>query len=95
MKTAVADTSIERYKALVAEGVVTRCQAAILHKLEEGTEYTRAEISEMTKLPINSVCGRVHELIHEVKRLEEGSKRACKVTGNTAHTVRLVGAANT
>lgn len=91
MKTAVADTSIERYKAMVAEGEVTRVQAAILCKMEEGKEYTRAELSERSHLPINTVCGRVNELVKD-DRLEESGVRKCSVTGYTAKTVRLAGA---
>lgn len=84
----VADTSIERYKELVAEGAVNRQQALILCKMQPGASYTRSELSDITKLQINAVCGRVFELVRDM-RLEEGTPRKCKVTGNTAKTVRL------
>lgn len=89
MKKNVADTSIEIYKRLTAEGKVSHMQARILSKMEEGKDYTRNELVCMTLLPINAVTGRVNELVHELSLLEEGEKRKCSVTGNKVGTVRL------
>lgn len=90
MKKNVADTSIEIYKRLIAEGHVSHMQARILSKMEEGKEYTRNELVCITLLPINAITGRVNELVEKLKLLEKGPKRACTITGNEVNTVRLV-----
>lgn len=90
MKTNVQETSVAIYKRLIAEGEVSRQQAAILCRMVPGEDYTRAELSELSKLPINAICGRVFELVNESHLLEDGENRACTITGNTAKTVRLV-----
>jgi hypothetical protein len=88
MKTATAETSIRRYHALLADGEVTRIQAQILSVMETGKAYTRAELSQATGLMINTVTGRVYELVQD-GRIEESPARHCGITGYTAKTVRL------
>lgn len=88
MKTAMAKTSVDRYHELMVDGEVSRLQALILSMMDEGRDYTRAELSELTHLAINTVCGRVNELIKDM-RLEECSARKCSITGFTAKVVCL------
>jgi hypothetical protein len=94
----VAETSIDRYHALMAEGAVSRTQALILSMMDPAKDYTRAELSDLTKLMINCVTGRVDELIKEghLEEIEyelDGEKRKysrkCGITGFKAKVVRL------
>jgi hypothetical protein len=87
-------TSINRYHALMSEGDVSRHQALILSMMKNGRDYTRMELSALTRLPINAITGRVFELVKD-DRLEEPQEgaikvtRKCTVTGHTAKVVRL------
>lgn len=86
----VAETSRVRYEELLKSGELSRQQAELLAYMRPGIDYTRAELSHLTDMPINCVTGRVNELLDSGKLSEEaGEKRTCKVTGYTAKVVRL------
>lgn len=93
MKTAVAQSSVDRYHQLMAEGGVSRQKALILSMLEPGRAYTRNEIADMTKLKLHAVTGRINALVSE-GRLDEDEyeRRACSITGSSVKVVRLAGA---
>ena len=85
----VADTSIDAYRAHTARDLSEgqrRVMAAI--RVTCGLDFTRAEISESTGMPLQSVCPRVNELI-AAKVLEHGPRRLCSITSNPANPVRL------
>lgn len=84
----VAFTSRLAYDELKDSGNLGKQKRAVLAAVRPGLFYTRSELSELTGLPINCICGRVRELLDE-GRLEEGKARQCSVTGHTAKTVRL------
>ncbi|HEV2612518.1 MAG TPA: hypothetical protein VGU61_19810 [Noviherbaspirillum sp.] len=86
---AVAETSIERYRQLAADGELGPQQQKVLAAMKPGVQYTRAELSKLTGFAINVITGRVNELIHDEKRLEECDIKKCPVTGYKAKTVML------
>lgn len=62
-----SDTSIESYRATVAEGLGAK-QRAVFDAIREcvsktGQGPTRREIAIATGIPLQGVCGRVRELI--------------------------------
>ena len=80
----VRDTSLEAFKRLD----LTAGQRRVLNWLAEqpaGATFTRQEIADQSRIPIQSVCGRVHELLHDFQDppLEELPAR------DGAHPVRL------
>lgn len=85
---AVTATSYRSYRELLDTGKVRGQQFKILNAMREGRAYTRRELTALTGLEINAVCGRVNELLqsgalvkaHEVKD---------PVTHQTVETVAL------
>ena len=89
MKTAVADTSIDAYRAHTVRDLSEgqRLVMAVV-RFTRGVDFTRAEISATSGMPLQSVCGRVNELV-TAGRLEHGPRRLCSITSNPANPVRL------
>lgn len=88
----VRDTSKRAYKTLEWSGELTKQQAQILKALVESgaSDMTRQELARASGVPINAVCGRVHELMNgPFAVLEEAPARACLVTKQTANPVRI------
>lgn len=93
MKTNMAQSSIDRYHQLMAEGGVSRQKALILSMLTPGKDYTRNEIQDLTKLTLHAVTGRVNALVSEGRLNEdEFERRRCNITGSSVKVVRLAGA---
>lgn len=86
MRTAVADTSLMAYHAM-APRELSASQSRVMDVVQAGKSYSRAEIAKATGMPLQSVCGRVNELI-AAKRLEHGPQRQCSVTNKTINPVR-------
>jgi len=93
-----AHTSQMAYQQLLATNALSPARQAIVRTLEEMDKrpMTRAEIAKYSYMsgreyPINSVCGRVKELIEMGVLLEDGTTKKCSVTHNTAKLVRLAG----
>jgi hypothetical protein len=63
MRTQVAETSLVAYHSLQAEKKLSAKQALIMGFLSSGTAMTRQELVNVTGEPINSVTGRVNELL--------------------------------
>jgi hypothetical protein len=92
MHTQVRDTSILTYDQLKAADELTPLQRQIVESLRlagEGVDFSRKEISRRTGLEINTVAGRVNELV-SLGVLVEGRCRQCTVTHRYIHPVRLV-----
>ena len=63
-------------------------QRRVMDVIRPGLDFTRAEIAHAAGVPLQSVCGRVNELV-TAGRLENGPRRICSRTGNPANPVRL------
>ena len=88
MTTNVRDTSLAAYDALD----LTQGQTKIMRFLSENTyrcDWTRGEIAKYGGFPIQSVCGRVNELLAQGRLTEQERVRPCRVTGNSAHPVSI------
>lgn len=86
MRTAVAETSLMAYHAMAPRDL-SASQARVMAAVHPGQSYSRAEIAQATGMPLQSVCGRVNELI-AAKRLEHGPQRQCSITKKTINPVR-------
>jgi predicted methyltransferase len=58
----VRDTSIQCYNELISEGLLSSRQVQVYQALLYNKGSTDKQISEICKLPINSITGRRHEL---------------------------------
>jgi hypothetical protein len=77
------DTSLKAYREEALPKMV-HSHAAVLGALERLGEATNSEIARDLEWSINRVTGRTNELVKSGKVVDAG-KRACKVTGRTAH----------
>jgi hypothetical protein len=85
-KTNVRDTSLDAYHGID----LTRGQAKVVAFLlsHPARDFTRGELSHLSAIPINAICGRVNELI-AAGTIEERVRRACAFSGKQCHPVRL------
>jgi hypothetical protein len=86
MKTNVSETSISAYYQHQQEGKVGAQANAIFGKMQVGKDYSRRELSKITNIELNSICGRVAELL-AVGLIKESQKRKCSQTGKTISPV--------
>lgn len=85
----VASTSIDNYREHRDSGKLGEQQRKIMIFFHlKGGEHTRSEIAQQTGMRLSSVCGRVNELV-ELGYLEDTERRSCRVTGKSAHPVRV------
>jgi len=87
--TGVSDTSLEAYCSIKGNGVqlnqVGRVYNCIYCSIKPDG-LTRSEISKMTDISLNAVCGRVNELMKK-GFIVQNVRRKCKVTGYNAYTL--------
>lgn len=88
MRTQIASTSIDAYRSLGPK--LGHQQAIIVAYISRNChrDFTRCELAEATGLRLSSVCGRVAELL-KAQTIVEGVRRPCRVTGVSAHPLRL------
>lgn len=90
----VRDTSMAAYRSLEWSGKLTK-QQRVVHEFmlaNRQRDYTRQELGDALQMSINRICGRVKELIDcGVVEEVDGGRRRCRVTGENANTLRLVG----
>ena len=92
------DTSIEAFHDHKASGKLSQQQSEIVDYLlhlayEESLGYfhddvTRSELAQALGLRVSAICGRISELL-KIGKLIELPRRVCKITGKSAHPVRL------
>jgi len=87
MKTAMASTSLDAYRSHTVRDL-SEGQARVMAAVRPRVDFTRAELAKASGMPLQSVCGRVNELV-SAGELEHGPRRLCSVTGNAANPVRL------
>lgn len=88
MRTQVAQTSIDAYRAVKKDGTVSARQAQILAAVYPGLDYSLQELVDITHLPVNVVSARCNEL-RKAGLLELAEKRPCSVSGRTVNPVML------
>ncbi len=87
MRTQVADTSISAYRSL-PNTHLQACELQILRVFGPDTKLSRQQISEVTRMPLHGVCGRVNSLVAKKILIEEGTRR-CPMTGKQQKLLRL------
>lgn len=89
MKTKVNRTSIANHQKNLQGRVYQPLQAVIISALKRKRRpMTRSELAIATGLAINSVCGRVHDLI-DGKALKAVGTQKCSITGRNVEGVFL------
>jgi len=86
--TLVRDTSLSAYDGLKSDGRAGAQEQRVLDAMQHGRDYSLQELARATGMPINAVSGRVNGL-KKKGLVVEAPRRACSVTGNTIHPVRL------
>lgn len=89
------DTSLQAYNYI--KPTLSISQKELYEVLEQYPNgLTRAELSSATSMsilsryyPINSVCGRVNEMLEKHVIKEDGTRK-CSVTFNTAHILKVI-----
>lgn len=92
----MADTSLKAYWEQENMGALDTRKKQILDSLAEhpDRDYTRSELSEITRIRLSSVCGRINELLDPLRAqgrvwIDELPARKCSITGRSAHPVRI------
>lgn len=82
----VRETSIEALQKYLDAGKDRTHKAQVLRHVINRPPSTRAEISQATGISLQTVCGRVNELL-ELGQVVEVGRRPCGVTGSMAMTI--------
>ncbi|MCW5323721.1 hypothetical protein D5039_22025 [Verminephrobacter aporrectodeae subsp. tuberculatae] len=63
--SAVAQTSLDAYRSLPIAGYLQPKEKQVMAAFERnpGARYTRLQLSEITGMPLHSICGRVRSLL--------------------------------
>jgi len=83
------ETSLLQYLKMKDSGHLGRQQRRILNSMIPGVTYTRLELSQETRIPINAVCGRVYEMM-EAGALKYNGRIRCSVSGNHVEGIMRV-----
>ena len=83
----VRETSVDVYHKL--KDYLGDVAIKVFIHIDKHPNITRNEIKEETQIPINSVCGRVNELI-KYGLVKEGEKRLDVFTKNTVYTLHTI-----
>ncbi len=88
MRTAVSDTSREAFHSLSPTLYLQPKEQAIMAIFGPETKLSRQQISEVARIPLHSVCGRVDSLLTKTALIEEGERRDA-YTGKRQKLLRL------
>ena len=85
----IKQTSWSAYQDILRGGVAKTQADKVLQTLNYQSGMTRSELAQATNYGINSVCGRVKELLDSDVIYVSGT-RNCKVTGNLVEELKVV-----
>lgn len=86
----VKQTSWQAYQDILRGGVAKTQAEQVLQAINYHTlGITRAEIAKFYELPINSVCGRVNQLLSSDVIYVDGTRK-CTVTGRYVEKLKVV-----
>lgn len=86
----VKDTSWQAYQEILRGGVAVKQAEKVLQVINYFPEgVTRAQLAQGMNMPINSVCGRVNELLKAEVIYVSGAGK-CPVTGRTVEMLKVV-----
>lgn len=82
--------SRDHYRQLVTSGdAVTKRDELYVFMLRH-PNHTRSELAQAIGWPIQSICGRVNEMLNDGAVIESGKRRPCTVTGKNVHTLQAL-----
>lgn len=87
----VKDTSWKAYQDILRGGIAATQAEKVLQAINYYPEkgVTRSQLSAALGMPINSVCGRVNELLKAEVIYVSGTGK-CPVTGRTVEVLKVV-----
>nr|DAD80256.1 MAG TPA: hypothetical protein [Caudovirales sp. ctTqA28] len=87
----VKETSWKAYQDILRGGIAATQAEKVLQAINYYPEkgVTRAQLSVALGMPINSVCGRVNELLKAEVIYVSGTGK-CPVTGRTVEVLKVV-----
>ena len=85
----IKQTSWSAYQDILRGGVAKTQVEKVLQTLNYKSGMTRSEIAQATNYGINSVCGRVKELL-DYDVIYVSGTRICKVTGKLVEELKVV-----
>lgn len=85
----IKETSWQAYQEILRGGVAKTQAEQVLQVINWHDGVTRAGIAMSTNLPINSVCGRVNELLRSEVIYVSGTRK-CSVTGRSVEELKVV-----
>lgn len=86
----VKQTSWQAYQDILRGGVATKQAEVVLQAINyHPGGITRAEIAKLYEIPINSVCGRVNQLLASDVIYIDGTRK-CTVTGRNVEKLKVV-----
>lgn len=86
----VKETSWQAYQDILRGGVAKKQVEVVLQAINyHPLGITRAEIAKLYDLPINSVCGRVNQLLASEVIYVDGTRK-CTITGRQVEKLKVV-----
>ena len=85
----VKPTSWQAYQDILRGGVANTQAEQVLQVINWHEGLTRAEVAKVTDMRINSVCGRVNELLSSEVIYVSGTRK-CSVTGRVVEELKVV-----
>ena len=85
----IKPTSWSAYQDILRGGVAKTQAEKVLQTLNYQSGMTRSELAQATKYGINSVCGRVKELLDSDVIYVSGT-RNCRVSGKLVEELKVV-----
>ena len=82
----VKDTSILAFIGITEDGTAKTLRARVFRAIQKHPSCTRRELAGRTGIKINSLCGRIHELI-QAGVISELPARLCRHTGRMSHAL--------
>lgn len=84
----MAETSLEAFHSLPVQDYLQPREIEIMNLFGATTRLSRQQISELTRRPINTICGRVDSLVTKGALVECGERRDA-ATGKRQKLLRL------
>lgn len=85
----IKQNSMLAYIGIQQNGKAKSMRGKVYQAIFHNPGMTRAELANNTSISINSICGRVRELL-DCGAITEGESKECSITGNTAATLNVV-----
>lgn len=85
----VKTTSLIAFIGIQSDGTARTLRGKVYNAIAANPGKTRQELSFLTRIPINSLCGRTRELL-DAGVLYENAPVSCSMTGNMAAPLHVM-----